>query len=346
MRAPLFGLLIVTASCGEPWRLDIDRASLVSDGRDKATIRIERRHGFVPRWWHETPRVRIQDGPADVRLAPVGKDRWLLTVGRTPGRVRLVAAGAQTAVQIQPAHRDEDRDGLPDAIELRSEDDRAAFTAWFTAIAEAQFHHLDDAWAPIHRDCAGLVRFAFREALKPHGPQWWSQRRWQPGGTHADVGLSYPDLPIVGDRPFRRRGGAFDPQADLETQFTAAPNARTLWQHNADLISRDITTARAGDLLFFRHPRASQSDMHTMIALGARPGSSHRAQARRLVYHTGSTAQGPGEVRLVTVDALLQHPEPGWRPVPHNPQFLGVHRLRHLTAPIERAWAGFTRSVP
>ena len=251
------------------------------------------------------------------------------------------------APRIEAVRRvgDLDQDGLPDAVELRSDSERAAFTAWFTAIAEAQFLRVDDEWAPIHRDCAGLVRFAFREALKPHDDRWWARRRWPPSGTRADVAhLRYPDLPIVGDRPFRQRGGPYDPDDPVDAQFTAAPSARTLWMHNTDLVGRDVSDARAGDLLFFRLVRGTGSRMHTMIALGRRPGADHRAPAERLVYHTGPTDDGPGEVRLVTVDALRQHPAPGWRPVPHNARFLGVHRLRHLTAPA--AWAGATRSLP
>ena len=239
---------------------------------------------------------------------------------------------------------DLDRDGLPDAIELRSENERAAFTGWFTAIAEAQFHRLDDDWAKVHHDCAGLVRFAFREALKPHDADWWARRGWPPSGARADVArLRYPNLPIVTDRPFRRRSGPYDANDPVEAQFTAAPSARTLWMHNSDLIARDVSQARAGDLLFFRLARGAGSRMHTMIALGRRPGADHRAPAERLVYHTGPSGSGPGEVRLVTVGALVAHPEPGWRPVPHNARFLGVHRLRHLTAPA--AWAGATRSL-
>src|SRR6266581_2867381 len=61
---------------------------------------------------------------------------------------------------------DSDNDGIPDAIELRTYQDRDAFKRWFTAIAETQFYQLSDQWNAEQRDCAGLVRFATREALR------------------------------------------------------------------------------------------------------------------------------------------------------------------------------------
>src|SRR5262245_55379277 len=68
---------------------------------------------------------------------------------------------------------DADRDGLPDGAQLWSLEDRNNFRRWFTAIAEQQFYALSDAWNPDQRDCAGLVRFAYREALRRHDRAWF-----------------------------------------------------------------------------------------------------------------------------------------------------------------------------
>ena len=61
---------------------------------------------------------------------------------------------------------DSDNDGIPDALELRTYQDRDAFRRWFTFIAENQFYRLSDQWNEDQRDCAGLARFATREALR------------------------------------------------------------------------------------------------------------------------------------------------------------------------------------
>src|SRR5262245_52251598 len=48
-------------------------------------------------------------------------------------------------------------------LRLRDDTDRAAFRAWFTFLADAEFARRS---ADV-TDCAGLVRHAFREALRP-----------------------------------------------------------------------------------------------------------------------------------------------------------------------------------
>ena len=53
-----------------------------------------------------------------------------------------------------------------------------------------------------------------------------------------------------------------------------------------------------------------------------------------VVYDTGPidhTAKGKaGELRRVLLAELVDHPQPQWRPVPGNPNFLGVYRWNIL----------------
>ncbi len=49
-----------------------------------------------------------------------------------------------------------------------------------------------------------------------------------------------------------------------------------------------------------------------------------------VIYHTGPVAGSKGEVRRVTVEELQEHPSPRWRPIPGNPNFLGVYRWHIL----------------
>ena len=53
-------------------------------------------------------------------------------------------------------------------VRLADESDRAAFRAWFTLLADAQFEQP----ASEVTDCAALIRYAFREALRDHTPAW------------------------------------------------------------------------------------------------------------------------------------------------------------------------------
>lgn len=320
--------------------LVVDRVALFADGRSTARVRAAPRTVLGTRaWFSASARVVVAEEEAralGVTLWPAHDGSLVLRAGTRPGElaVRLEGDGgaelerARIALRADPADLDED--GLPDVAELLTEEDRAAFTAWFTAIAEAQHVAVDDRWAKVHQDCAGLVRFAFREALKPHDRAWLLRWRFLPSVSAPDVAsLRYPELPLVGELPFRKSAGAFDAEAPLEAQLTAAPAARALWQLNSVFLSRDLEDARAGDLLFFRAPEDTGSRMHTMIVLGERPGATHHERGTRVVYHTGLDGEA-GEVRLVSLAALLQHPDAGWRPLPSNPRFLGVHRLIHL----------------
>ena len=58
-----------------------------------------------------------------------------------------------------------------------------------------------------------------------------------------------------------------------------------------------------------------------------------------VVYDTGPDHGPPGELRRVLFAELLDHPQPQWRPVPGNPNFLGftagnsARNSMHLDAP-------------
>ena len=49
-----------------------------------------------------------------------------------------------------------------------------------------------------------------------------------------------------------------------------------------------------------------------------------------VVYDTGEDHGKSGELRRVTLAELLDHPQPQWRPIPGNPNFLGVYRWNIL----------------
>jgi len=334
----------VAASWLGPAKLQVrfDRDAVYADGR--SVVRAEAMWMNVwgqPASLQPDIDVVVDDLPAGATTSHREGTQVWLKVGTRPGTLRVVAKSstATTVATLQAAvdASDVDDDGLPDVAELMNEADRVAFTTWFTRIAESQAIAIDDAWPAVHQDCAGLIRFAAKEALRRHDRSWLQNRRVLLPGPDVDVSaFAYPDLPVVGDRlfvaPSTLPSGEKNPDA-----FTAAPSAQTLWQHNTTFVSRDVDDAKAGDLLFFKVPYASGSRMHSMVALGARSGASLRDRASRVVYHTGAAPDEGGEVRVVDVDELLRHPSMGWRPVKDNPRFLGVHRLHHLTHDARRA---------
>jgi uncharacterized protein YfaT (DUF1175 family) len=200
-------------------------------------------------------------------------------------------------------------------IRLADESDRTAFRAWFTLLADAQFEER----APEVIDCAALVRFAFREALRPHNTEWVKRVRLPFTPTFPDV-RSAPAPAATGWPLFR--------VADRPTaRYAEFADARTIISLNAHAIGRETAALLPGDLLYFRQPSQAQPD-HLMVFVGK---SFFDRDARDwIVYHTGPLDGGPGEVRKVRLQDLLSHPAPRWRPTPANPRFVGVFRLSVL----------------
>jgi uncharacterized protein YfaT (DUF1175 family) len=200
-------------------------------------------------------------------------------------------------------------------VRLADESDRAAFRAWFVLLADLQFERAD---AEI-TDCAALVRYAFREALRAHTPEW--ARR---------VGLPFaPQHPDVrsAPRPTAEGWPLFRVAAGDAPEYAEFADARTLIRFNTRSRGRDADAAQPGDLLYYYQRDQRQPD-HLMIFLGR---STFEAEGHDwVVYHTGPIGNEPGEVRKVRLSDLARHPAPRWRPEPTNDAFVGVFRLALL----------------
>lgn len=193
--------------------------------------------------------------------------------------------------------------------------DQQAFRLWFTFLAESQYHLRPDQRARDVTDCAALLRFAYRESLRKHDAGWY-----------RSVTLpAFPSLPPIQDFPY--------PGTKLfrtgSSEYRQFADARTLRQWNATFLSRRLQDAAPGDLLFFEQV-GQKMPFHAMIYLG----KSHFTAGKQpwIVYHTGPIGDQPGEVRRLSLEELLAHPQPRWRPLESNPTFLGVYRWRILSA--------------
>jgi uncharacterized protein YfaT (DUF1175 family) len=223
---------------------------------------------------------------------------------------------------------DSDSDGIPDPEELRSFGDRESFRKWFTSIAEEQFYGASEEWNAGQRDCAGLVRFAWREALRSHDRAWFLRMGEAYEPVAADVRAYTLERSPVGEKLFRTSPGSFDASNLSDGTFSEFADARTLKDFNARFVSRDAARAEAGDLLFFHQP-VQNYPYHVMLFLG-RSRADAGAASDWVVYHTGSSATDAGEVRLARLSVLARHPDPRWRPVAVNRNFLGFYRLKIL----------------
>jgi len=224
---------------------------------------------------------------------------------------------------------DSDNDGIPDVIELHSFQDRDSFRRWFTAIAETQFYQLSDVWTAEQRDCAGLARFAIREALRHHDRPWFQKMGSAYQTVAPDVKSFNLDHNSFGEKIFRTDFGSFA-ESDLRNgRFSEFADARTLKNFNVVFVSRDRREAQPGDLLFYYQPWVQKFPYHVMIFLGQARIATNGAQDW-VVYHTGSSPIDKGTVKKVELSVLDQHPDPRWRPVERNKNFLGFYRLKIL----------------
>ena len=304
----------------------VDQSVLPANGYAEAQLRVKDSGGRPLA--NVTWRFLSGSNLADLEAA---NSEARLRTGVTPGTVSLVVAApgfrpAIVEVRLGLDSTDEFGDGTPDLLRLRSEDDRFAFRHWFAFLAESLYFQKIGERPPEVTDCAALIRFAYREALSKHDALW--ANRWnlaQLPGLPPIRKYEYPHT-ALGAGLFRTRPGAFAPDDVSDGAFAEFADAESLRIYNTYFVSRDLSAARPGDLLFFRQAE-HRMPFHTMIYLGESyfgPGSGW------LIYHTGPADGRAGEIRRVTVSELQRHPEFRWRPLPQNPAFLGVYRWNIL----------------
>lgn len=217
-------------------------------------------------------------------------------------------------------------DGTPDFLRLHDPADRLAFRRWFTLLAEAQYFRGRALPAEID-DCAALLRFAYREALRPHDAAWAREMALPVPASASDIQqYQYPYTPLAAAL-FRVRGGSLQANDLGDGAFAQFADVETLWRHNAHFVGRNVSRARPGDLLFFRQD-GQRMPFHAMIFVGQ--SQIEIGSEPYVVYHTGPSGRSSGEIRRLSVAQLLNYPDARWRPISANPGFLGVYRWNIL----------------
>ncbi len=321
-----------------PLSLRLEPNRIVADGYDVAVLSIQTP---VP----GRPEVSLS-GAHGVRVEKIsGVDgNWTAHIRAGvlggPVSIRVTLPGAMTAstqLELTLDPRDSAEDGTPDFLRLQDDHDQQAFRRWFTYLAEAQYFQSPAARPAEINDCAALIRYAYREALVEHDGSWGASAQLPlVPAFDGSAKYQYPFTPL-GPALFRTKPGTFR-AADLnDGTFLQFADAQTLWRYNSHAVSRDLSRALPGDLLFFhqqssRRQRGGREPFHSMIYLGASQIQPDRK--RYVLYHTGPEAgpegDDPGEIKRLTIEELMQFPQPEWRPTASNPAFLGVARWNIL----------------
>ncbi len=177
------------------------------------------------------------------------------------------------------------------------------FRDWMALLIRAQIEHgPNPRW--VHRDCAGLVRFAVDEALRAHDVAWKRANGFLGVRVPADVEADEPTLRSLRQSWRRTDGttGAFAPAIDIV-------------QENARFVSRDLNRADEGDLMFFD----MGDEQHLMVWMG-----------HYIAYHTGRIEPGDNGLRALRPAQLFAWKDTRWRPTSDNPNFAGVYSLDFL----------------
>ena len=228
---------------------------------------------------------------------------------------------------------DRDHDGFPDKAELSTYYDRSNFRLWFTYIALSQYYYTSPLWSKDERVCAGLIRFAYKEALKKHDDKWFAKMPFLLSVKIPDVSkFSYPNIPILGTRLFRIAPGEFTSWnlRNLDKVFSPYADTYNLVKYNMVNIGKREDRVRKGDILVFYNPSDPNMPFHTMIFIGKDVFNDPDGPGDWLLYHTGPRESDSGIIKRVRRSMLKHHRDLRWRPIPENPFFLGYFRFKIL----------------
>lgn len=252
-------------------------------------------------------------------LAPISPGSPSLTL-------RYQSAAVSVPIRFLPDDNDSVGDGTPDILRLHAAADRDAFRSWFTMLADTAASLSAKSLPGEIGDNTALLRWCYQNALYLHDAPWLSTMPLDAMPQLASVKQYAFPLTVLGSTYFRVRPGPYTQGDPVNGSFSQFADGQTLWQFNTFLVSRDIHAARPGDLIYFRQLQEGRS-YPAMILTGSTPSS--------VVYATspdriGIGAQVLAEMHRDTVDNLLRNPNPLWRPVPENSNFLGVYRWNIL----------------
>jgi hypothetical protein len=195
--------------------------------------------------------------------------------------------------------------------------DEKAFRESVTRLALLQARTPSSQWRETDRDCSGLVRFVYREALKPRSVQQM-EKVGVPGALNLPAlseqsrGL-FPDYPRMWQVGYTNRGSPL---------YGAFADAETLIGFNFRRKTTDLARALSGDLLVFQRALDVDQPYHLMIFVQNRPQDL-------VVYHNGARGK-EAEVRVVRMNDLMTPPDPVWIPSHRNPHFLGVYEWNRI----------------
>lgn len=166
-------------------------------------------------------------------------------------------------------------------------------------------------WTQEQQDCAGLVRFVYREALKKRTVK-------QRNLLKIPVNLYFPSLTDDTRKLFPHYPNIWEVSKKNYSSFADAENLIT---YNFNFISKEISDLELGDLLVFNKNESSLEPWHLMIYVGK---ENNKPLA---IYHNGEKNKD-AKIRIVSIFDLMNSPDPQWLPSKNNPFFMGIYKWK------------------
>ncbi|WP_305081932.1 DUF1175 family protein [Oceanotoga teriensis] len=193
-----------------------------------------------------------------------------------------------------------------------NQEDSENFNNWFNSII-INIANNNMKLPENYADCAGLIRFAYKESLKKHDSKWLLEKGYK-GIIYEDINkYNYPEIPNIGTNIFKS-----------EDNWTNFVSARILIEKNMKYIGKDINKAESGNILYFIHPEDINFPYHVMIYI-KNYGEDF------LIYHTGPVDNDNlGEIRVVKLEEIKLS-DPTWMPIKENGYFRGIFKFQILS---------------
>lgn len=194
--------------------------------------------------------------------------------------------------------------------------DEGALRRAVSMIALSQGQKISPKWEEKQRDCAGLVRFAYREGIRERSEE-------QLKDLNAAPKLFLPVVSELSRRVLPYYPKIWETGSDKEgyAVFDDFADAGKLISYNFRPKSRSVAAAREGDLLVYYKSAEADEPYHLMMA--ASNG------AREVVYHNGASGRDSA-VRVVSLKELEKAPDVTWIPNEENMHFLGVYEWKRF----------------
>ena len=167
-------------------------------------------------------------------------------------------------------------------------EDQSHYKLSLIRVALAQSENISPNWEPQQRDCAGLVRFVYKQALGVKDPLWLS---WENTYTH------YANAELL-----------------ISKNFTKVADEVTDTTQNGDLQTGDILTFRRDD-------QKKEDQWHLMILME----SPWQKKKWLVTYHNSARDETAG-VKKLWLNDLVNSELDNWKPLKENKNYVGVYR--------------------